>query len=316
VAEDGVSIAVPPVLDGEAKALYLRMLQRGGVFRLDGLTDGDKAALGRLARAGLTAELQYGYWSLVDPRRVATRLRDEYRAAAAELLARADEPVRRLADLADAYDRAPRSAPGGSPITHVDDLQEIQKRIEDLAADAKREVLTMQPGGARGADNMRMARTTARIHRDRGIELRTVYQPGARTDPATSGYAAYLSEIGGRVRILDEHFDRLLVIDRSVAVIPGVADQRRAVFVEDPVLVATLVDDFERYWARAERVRWGCTGAPDPLVALLAQGLTQRAIANRLGLSERTVTARITRLREEYDADTLFQLGWLAQGER
>jgi hypothetical protein len=75
-----------------------------------------------------------------------------------------------------------------------------------------------------------------------------------------------------------------------------------------------VVDQFERDWARAERVRWDEPGPPDPLIPLLAQGLTQRAIANRLGSSERTVAAQIARLREEYDADTLFQLGWSARG--
>jgi DNA-binding NarL/FixJ family response regulator len=47
------------------------------------------------------------------------------------------------------------------------------------------------------------------------------------------------------------------------------------------------------------------------LATLLVEGLTQGAIAKRLGLSERTVAAQIAALREEYDAETLFQLGWL-----
>ena len=45
-------------------------------------------------------------------------------------------------------------------------------------------------------------------------------------------------------------------------------------------------------------------------------GLTQRAVATRLGLSERTVAGHISRLREKYGAQTLFQLGWLMRGSR
>jgi hypothetical protein len=259
------------------------------------------------------AELHGGHWGLVDPRLAAGRLRSAYRAAAADLLARADEPVRRLADLAVAYERTPRAG-FRSPITHIEDGQEIQKRIENFSVKAEREILTMQPGGARPADIMRMAKATAREHRDRGIELRTIYQPGARTDPVTADYAARVTAIGGRVRILDEPFQRMMVIDRSVAVLSGYRDNRVASFIEDPLLVGVVVEQFERDWARAERVRWDGPSS-DPLVPLLARGLTQRAIAKRLGLSERTVAAQIARLREEYDADTLFQLGWLARGE-
>ncbi|MFD0564291.1 LuxR C-terminal-related transcriptional regulator [Kitasatospora saccharophila] len=57
--------------------------------------------------------------------------------------------------------------------------------------------------------------------------------------------------------------------------------------------------------------------AADQIGRLLAQGLTQKAIATRLGLSERTVAGHISRLRDRYGAETLFQLGWLMRkGER
>ncbi|WP_158707014.1 MULTISPECIES: helix-turn-helix domain-containing protein [Streptomyces] len=49
---------------------------------------------------------------------------------------------------------------------------------------------------------------------------------------------------------------------------------------------------------------------------LLARGLTQRAIAGRMGLSERTVAGHIARLRELYDAQTLFQPGRRMRGAR
>ncbi|MFI9360231.1 LuxR C-terminal-related transcriptional regulator [Kitasatospora sp. NPDC053057] len=49
---------------------------------------------------------------------------------------------------------------------------------------------------------------------------------------------------------------------------------------------------------------------------LLARGLTQRAIAGRMGLSERTVAGHIARLREVYDAETLCRLGRQMRGAR
>ncbi|MFH9349230.1 helix-turn-helix domain-containing protein [Kitasatospora sp. NPDC017646] len=59
--------------------------------------------------------------------------------------------------------------------------------------------------------------------------------------------------------------------------------------------------------------------APHPTTVrigrLLARGLTQRAVATRLGISERTVAGHISRLRDRYGARTLFHLGWHLRGE-
>ncbi|MGF1430421.1 hypothetical protein ACQRUO_28425, partial [Kitasatospora sp. LaBMicrA B282] len=55
-------------------------------------------------------------------------------------------------------------------------------------------------------------------------------------------------------------------------------------------------------------------GVREAVVRLLATGLTQRAVAVRLRLSERTVAGHLAELRAEYDADTLFQLGWQLRG--
>jgi hypothetical protein len=159
------------------------------------------------------------------------------------------------------------------------------------------------------------ARATARDLHRRGLATRVLYQPGARHDARTTAYAAYVSGLSHRIRVLDEPFLRVMVFDRETAVVAGAHDSLAAAFIEDPVVVGLVVDQFERDWARAERVRWDGS-PPDPMVPLLARGLTQRAIAKRLGLSERTVAAQIARLREEYDAETLFQLGWQMRGEQ
>ncbi|MFE6498657.1 hypothetical protein [Kitasatospora sp. NPDC057738] len=49
---------------------------------------------------------------------------------------------------------------------------------------------------------------------------------------------------------------------------------------------------------------------------LLARGLTQRASAGRMGLSERAVAGHVARLRELCDAEALFRSGRLLRGSR
>ncbi|MCC9311267.1 LuxR family transcriptional regulator [Kitasatospora sp. RB6PN24] len=312
---DGLTVRVPVLPDALARALYLALLANGGVFRPADVPEGDAGALERLRAAGLVVELPDGHWGLVDPRRAAGLLQAEYRSTGIELLLRAEQPVAVLDDLAVAYERTPRPLDVGL-ITNLSVLTEIQQRLENLAMDCEQEILGMQPGGGRAAATLRLAKASATQWRNRGVGMRIIYQPGARTDPATVDYAAHVTALGWRVRILDEPFHRALVFDRRVAVVSGYRDNTVASFIEDPVLVALVVDRFERDWARAERVRWNRSSKPDPLVPLLAQGLTQRAIAKRLRLSERTVAAQIARLREEYDAESLFQLGWQVRGEQ
>ncbi|MFE4975398.1 hypothetical protein ACFRAR_25255 [Kitasatospora sp. NPDC056651] len=91
--------------------------------------------------------------------------------------------------------------------------------------------------------------------------------------------------------------------------------------VDDPSTVAFVVDPFEQLWQRAGGVNRASleAGSVEPashrqIPRMLARGLTRRAIASRLGLSERTGAGHIARLRESYDAETLFQLGWQMRG--
>jgi sugar-specific transcriptional regulator TrmB len=309
-------MTVPALPDEPARALYLALLAKGGLFHPQDLPVGDAAALRRLRETGLVVQQQgQALWTVVDPRLAGGRLGAQLRSAGLELLARADEQPELLGELTDAYDRAPRLAAGRSVIQHVDDQAQIQQRVEQLVLASSWEILAAHPGGAREFPDLPQAKESARELHRRGVSTRVLYQPGARRDARTIEYAAYVTALSTRVRVLDEPFLRLMVFDRETAVISSAHDNFLAAFVEDPVVVGLVVDQFERDWARAERVRWDGS-PPDPLVALLARGLTQRAIATRLGLSERTVAERISRLREEYDVQTLFQLGWQIGGER
>ena len=53
------------------------------------------------------------------------------------------------------------------------------------------------------------------------------------------------------MRTLDEFFNRIIVIDRRIAIIPGASGPTTALVIREPNLVAYLVDIFERTWERA-----------------------------------------------------------------
>ncbi|MFJ5883196.1 LuxR C-terminal-related transcriptional regulator [Kitasatospora cineracea] len=312
-----------PLLGDAERALYREVLAQGGRVMFREAMQQDPDATLRLIELGLLVHPFDTDESLtaVSPRVVGDRLSAELRAEAGRRLAEAERAPARLEPLTHAFDASGRRVDRTSVVRHVDGMTQIRHRLQQVESEAREEMLALQPGGARPQQFLRESLDRTREHLAAGISTRTVYEPGALTDLPTASYAADVTDLGERIRVLDEPFTRLLVFDRKVAVLPASADNSSAAFVEDPAVVAVLVERFERDWARAAVVDWHAaagrprpTGVPPELTGLLAAGLTQKAIASRLSLSERTVAAHLARLREHHDAETLFQLGWLMRG--
>ncbi|GAA3050738.1 hypothetical protein GCM10020229_72710 [Kitasatospora albolonga] len=303
------------LLDEQARELYLAVLAEGGRLPVAAVPQGP--ALARLLETGLVRTDGPGTRYVVQsPRAVGERISAELCAAAAQLLQRVEELPLALDGLTRAYDSVPRQGGDGEQAAYVDGLVGIRQRLAELLSECEGELLTAQPG-PRPPEGLRMAVRQDTALRRRGVRVRALYQPLVLGEPATVAYATTLSAEGAELRLLDEPFRRMMIIDRKVAVLPAADDLTRAVFVSDPVTVSFLVAVHERDWARADAVDWaGLTAESatdltrDRISRLLADGLTQKAVASRLALSERTVAGHISRLRERHGARTLFQLGW------
>ncbi|MER7703501.1 LuxR C-terminal-related transcriptional regulator [Kitasatospora sp. NPDC097605] len=310
--------------DEAARRLYLAILADGGRVRIADVPEADQEPVRRLVAIGLlmTNPMDACY-TAVSPRSVSDRLGAELRSEATRLLVRAENLPGVLDSLTRAYDAMPRPPERSGGAVYIEGHIHIRHRISQLVADCRTEVLTAQPG-ARPADALKIAIQQDVRLLQRGCSLRTLYQPVAIADPPALAYVEEVTRRGSLIRILDEPFERLMVFDRSVAVIPASDDHSTAAFITDSAAIAFIVNAFERDWARADATDWSAvlsqgpahSSAPERVGRLLARGLTQRAVATRLGLSERTVAAHISRLRDRYGAQTLFQLGWLMRGGR
>ncbi|MGK4582008.1 LuxR C-terminal-related transcriptional regulator [Kitasatospora sp. HPMI-4] len=305
-----------------ARRFYLAVLGEGGRIPAKGIRADDSAARDELVRLGLLIEnpVDDAYFA-VSPRAVADRIGARLRSSATRLLREAEELPTALEGLARAYDSLPRTPVGPPAPMVIEGGERIRHRIAELVSDCKHELLTAQPG-PRSPEIMALALRQDLDLARRGASLRVLYQPVVLAEPATVDYAVAISEHGGEIRVLDEPFQRMIVVDRSVAVVPAADDHSRAAFLTDPATLSFLLSGYERDWARAGTVHWSAQRtrpAADPTLdgvgRLLATGLTQRAVATRLGLSERTVAGHIARLRARHGAQTLFQLGWLMRGE-
>lgn len=242
-------------------------------------------------------------------RNVEKRISDERHREAR--LAETFEPFMRI--------NGPRTAPGEIPtVTVLDGLQRINLAIAEAMADAT-ELLAVQPHNGRNAVSVQESLERDQALLDRGGRIRTLYQHTLRHSPPV--VARYESLKGdAEVRTLDEVIERLLIIDRTVAFIPASGNRKVAVEIRHPAVVDYLVMVFDRLWHLAtpmypEAVQPptvnGITPRQRAIAALLIEGHTDTAIAERLGLNVRTARVHIAKLATMLGSESRAQLGYL-----
>jgi len=127
---------------------------------------------------------------------------------------------------------------------------------------------------------------------------------------------------GEQARVLDGLPLRLAIADRAIGLVPLAPlvspGERELLVVQPSALLDGLVALFEALWERATplwpsgaRVRAlpELTDEDELLLALSAAGLTDEAIARRLGVAQRTVERRMRRVMTLLHAKTRFQAG-------
>jgi sugar-specific transcriptional regulator TrmB len=253
-------------------------------------------------------------WVAVDPAAVQPGVVAPMGRQVVELLNESAAWADTFGTLAQAFRRTPVS---GSPLTEVRGLPAINRFLTSAVDDAEEELLTAQPAGPRRAVILQQAVDRDLRALERGVSMRTLYQHTARRSKATRDHVDRILERGARVRTLDEFFNRLIVIDRRLAVIPGGAPDV-AVAIHDDNLVSYLADIFDRYWERGRdyNERGGpsesdiATEVRQMTVRMLTEGHSDPASAKRVGVSTRTYASYVAALKEEYGVETRFQLGY------
>ena len=251
----------------------------------------------------------------VDPTTVQSHVVGPMSQRGVELLGESSEWARAFGGLSQAWRRSPTAVRG--PITEFHN-KAIQTFINGAVAEAEEELLTAQPQAGRERASLRAAADRDKAAIERGVRMRTLYQHSARRHALTRDYVAEVSAAGAEVRTLDEFFNRMIVIDRRLAVIPGPTGDNVGIAVQEPALVAYLVDVFERAWERAraftntERRMMNDIAREQRAmtIRMLIEGHSDPVSAKRLGVSARTFAGYVADLKTEYDADTRFQLGY------
>ena len=311
------------LLNGPAGELF-REVVAGGVLPDDDrrLAEDhpDRGTIAVLIDLGLLRhDRQLKGWVAVDPATVQSGVVAPLGRQVVELLDESAAWADAFSSLGQSFRRTPQ---GGTPLTEIRGLTAINRFLESAVDDAQEELLTAQPAGPRRVQALEMA-----VDRDmralaRGVEMRTLYQHTARRSKSMQVYVDLMREHGAQVRTLDEFFNRLIIIDRRLALIPGETNET-AVAIHDQYLVSYLADVFERSWERGRDYE-GTTRTSESAIAsevrnltvrMLTEGHSDSASAKRVGVSTRTYATYVAALKEEFGVDTRFQLG-LAMGTK
>ncbi|MFE9393951.1 helix-turn-helix domain-containing protein [Streptomyces flavidovirens] len=276
-------------------------------------------ALRRLERQGLAARssARTGRWVAAPPG-----------AALGALLTRQRHELERAevtaALLAEEY-RAEAAEPAVHDLVEVvTGASAVAHRLVQLRLGAAEEVcalVTGNPAAVSGMDDEAQERAATR-----GVTYRVVLEREVLTLPSgIAGLSAALGR-GEQVRVVEKVPTRLVVVDRTVAMVPltGRGAEPAALVVHASGLLESLTGLFEAVWREALPLRLGVDGraseeglpGPDAtdleVLSLLLAGMTDASVAKQLELGLRTVQRRVKGLMELAGVTTRLQLGWHA----
>ncbi|MDH6130746.1 DNA-binding CsgD family transcriptional regulator [Kitasatospora sp. MAA4] len=215
--------------------------------------------------------------------------------------------------------------PGGSVHTElIVGAASISAALQDAAAEARTDVLSMYPGPNTPARQLEERRSRVADVIGRGVTVRTIHLTAATRGAALAQQLAQLGELGAEVRTAHTVPLQLVVVDDVLACTPvDTADGGSAALVtRGPALTRVFRRLFEHCWASAsplvqERIdpREGLrpTDQQRSVLQMMAAGLKDEAIAREHGVSVRTLRRSQCALMDKLGADTRFQMGLKAQ---
>ena len=154
------------------------------------------------------------------------------------------------------------------------------------------------------------------------VRCRSIYARSAMENPAARRIIHASMEAGEQARLLPQIPMKMKLADHSTALLPltptGTAG---ALVIHAPVIIAALRDYFELLWQQATPIAAvhpelhgdRPTPAQQTVLALMAEGLQDDAIATRMGISVTTVRRHITAVLARLNVTSRFAAGAAAQ---
>ncbi|SEO78963.1 helix-turn-helix transcriptional regulator [Actinacidiphila rubida] len=211
--------------------------------------------------------------------------------------------------------------------------EEVSARYAYLLKGSTREVLHLsKPPYVSGSGTARASGDTgsAQPAVQPGVRLRSVYDTDGFTDAVSLETALRGTAIGGEFRLSTPLPLKLVVFDRTAALLPLHGDRPSAgsLLVHSPALIDAVAALFENIWERAAPASLESRGDwpfPHPpyeveqidertreILRLMATGMKDDSIARVLNVSRRTVQKHISEAGSTLGVRTRFQMALLA----
>ncbi|MFI9388824.1 LuxR C-terminal-related transcriptional regulator [Kutzneria sp. NPDC052558] len=203
-------------------------------------------------------------------------------------------------------------------IERIEGLDNVRRRLEDLAEHAQHECLSFAPGGAQEPDTLEASKPLNTRALNRGVVIRTLYQDSFRNDANTVRYVRWLTSLGGQARTVASLPLQMVVVDRETVLLPLNPDDSRrgAIEVRSISAVTAMVALFEQVWSVGTdwgdapvRDSRGLSAQEQELLRLLANGDTDELASRKLGVSLRTVRRMASDLMAHLKARSRFDAG-------
>lgn len=257
-------------------------------------------------------------WVAEDPGLVHTRVVAPLSQQGAELLQESARWSQAFQEVTQAWRRSPGTTEQG-PFRYLHGVEAINNFLSVVVPEAEEEVLAAHPQSDRGPGEVRpevVAQERALL--ERGVKVLTLYQHSARRSTNIREYVTLITPLGAEIRTHDEFFNRMIAVDRRIAIIPSPQDPQTALVIREPTIVAYLIDVFMRSWERARPFTSQDASVVKDIadeqramtMRMLIEGHSDPVSAKRLGVSPRTYAGYVADLKDEFNAETRFQLGY------
>lgn len=203
----------------------------------------------------------------------------------------------------------------------VEDIATAQQLLLDLGRRVSEEVLMVNPGRGSKVEVQEESDEKDLELLARGVIRKNLYHERRRDHAATRNSVARLTPAGVEFRTLPVVPWRVFIFDRRAAILARgrSADDAAAIVIRDEDLARLLGSLFDAVWEFADPFTVEDADGDQELTATqrtilrgLASGLTDEALAARLGMSVRTCRRHIAQIFELLGADSRFQAGALA----
>lgn len=208
----------------------------------------------------------------------------------------------------------------GIGLSAVSEDSDVQDLIAQLSSACEAEVLASRPGGAGSKTVLAGPMEDPGDLLARGVQIRVLYQHASRFDSETAAQMARLAGSGVAVRTTPHAYERVLIFDQDTVILERQEPHRGAVLIRDCSVIHALEQSFNHLWGEAAEWEPECDQATvrqlsedvkAAIVGLLIEGVDDKIIARRLGISLRTCQKHIYEIMHRLGAKSRLQAGYL-----